>query len=159
VLLATAGAQRGAVDAIAFSNVVIRDWREFQETFVARWFVSYFVPTIAAESRALLEYTEPINSRIARKEALLPPDRREAIDALRKRHWPLAWGLGILQISGEEDPSYHPPPELPLRTSWPTEGLPDDILDAEALRPLLEIAISRYRPAIDEFDHLFGERA
>jgi len=109
VMLATEGAQQGAVDATAFSNVVIRDWREFQEMFAARWFVSFFAPTLAAESTALFEYTEPINSRIARKEALLPPDRREAIDELRKRYWPLAWGLAMLRIGGEEDPSHTTP--------------------------------------------------
>jgi restriction system protein len=160
VLLAAYGAQQGAVDATGFSNVVIRDWREFQEMFASRWFVSFFVPTLAAESTALFEYTEPINSRIARKEASLPPDRLEALKALRKRHWPLAWGLGMLRVSGEEDPSQHPLPDLPLRTSyWPVDGVPGDIVDAQALRPLLETAIARYRAAIAEFDELFGGRA
>jgi len=37
--------------------------------------------------------------------------------------------------------------------------MPDEVLDAEALRPLLEITMTRYRAAIDEFDQLFGGRA
>jgi restriction system protein len=41
-----------------------------------------------------------------------------------------------------------------------TEGrLPDDVLDATALRPMMEAMIYHSQLAIAEFDKVFGERA
>lgn len=53
-------------------------------------------------------------------------------------------------------------PDLPLRETMTDEFVarfPDPVLDAAALRPLLDALTQAYRGAIAEFDQVFGERA
>lgn len=135
--------------------------------FVERWFMKYMAPRIEQEGLALHEYTEPINTRIFRKADALSRERREEFQALRDKYRTLSvadmiWEpvplLGLLP-----EP---PVPNLPLRNLEGSAGdkewlsrLPDDVLDATALRPLMEALIAHYRTAIAEFDHVFGERA
>jgi len=110
-----------------------------------------------------------MNSRILRKASALSPDRQEQFRVLRERHFPLALSNfaffpGNLQFLLPVNES--PLPSLPLRVSrqWPhghelDSLVPDDVLDATALRPLMEMLIEHSRRAIAEFDELFGERA
>ena len=55
-------------------------------------------------------------------------------------------------------------PVLPLRPGDADlrqfgASVPDDVLDATALRPLMDALIEHSRDATAEFDELFGERA
>lgn len=88
---------------------------------------------------------------------------------LRGRHVPLAITnfafhpvvLDHLLPDGES-----PLPSLPLRTSTHRPSgselaglVPDDVLEATALRPLMDALIDHSRRATGEFDEVFGERA
>jgi hypothetical protein len=90
LIVSSAGFQKGAVEAAAYSNVQLLDWAQFQAMFMVQWFRHYMLPTLEEETDALHEYTEPINSRILRKAGALPLDRRERFKALRERYLPLA---------------------------------------------------------------------
>ena len=166
--MSSAGFQSGAVAAAAYSNVHLLDWREFQEMFVVRWFHNFFSPTIAEEADALHEYTEPMNSRIFRKVDALPEERRERLKVLSEKHAPLAitnFAFHPVVLDNLLSSAATSIPSLPLRLSEKPDGsklaglVSDEILDATALRHLLEAKIEHSRLAIAEFDEVFGERA
>ena len=127
-------------------------------------------PTLADEVDPLHEYTEPINSRIFRKADALPEKNRARFKLLRERYMPLAatnffFFPVVLDFLGTGETVT--PPELPLRKDAADVGtpnvklreIPDDILDANALRPLMEAMVVHSHRAIAEFDEVFGERA
>jgi hypothetical protein len=168
LIVSSTGFQGGAIEAASYSNVRLLTWVEFQAMFARRWFTHHMSPTLGEETAALHEYTEPINSRIARKANELDSDRREHFMALRRRYLPLATTniafhpIVLDQLFTGEPSSL---PTLPLRTSTDRprdselEGLvPDDVLDATALRPLMDALIEHSRCATAEFDDVFGER-
>lgn len=169
LIVSSAGFQDGAVEAAAYSNVRLLDWSQFQEMFVHRWFRQHFSPTLADEADALHEYTEPINSRIFRKADALPEPRREEFKALREQHAPLAYtnfAFHPIVLEHRLSSVADAIPELPLRGSGKDPDgrelvglVPDDVLDATALRPLLDAMVDHSRRATAEFDHVFGERA
>jgi len=162
-IISSRGFQKGAYEAARHSNVRLLDWQEFQESFVDRWFQQYMVPRIREEADPLVEYTEPINSRIFRKADALPRRSREQFIALRKKYQYLGFlallmyvpGLGLLEGSRR--------PKLPIKDALVKDTLedaiPQDLLEARALRDFLEILLQHVREGIAEFDQVFGERA
>jgi len=173
LLVSAAGFQAGAVEAAAYSNVQLLTWIDFQKMFTERWFRRYLIPRLSEEMHALHEYTEPINSRIFRKAGRLTDDRKERFKALRQVHVTLgslylAFRGGLvdgLLVDGEaRDVPRGLPKGLPLRADGADifglgGAVPDDVLDATALRPLLDALVEHSRRATAEFDAVFGERA
>jgi hypothetical protein len=159
-VISSAGFQSGAYEAAEHSNVDLVTWQEFQQLFVERWFQKFMASALLKEGDALHEYTEPINSRIARKAHALSLDRQELFRRLRERYEIPSFVLLMLWF----DPFTRKPkiPSIPLRSALgpraPTD-LPADILDALALRPLMDSVTQFYRQATAEFDEVFGERA
>ena len=171
-IISAAGFQKGARVAAEYSNVRLLSWAEFQALFAERWFSHHFVREIAEATDPLLEYTEPINSRIFRKADLLPEKRRQAFRRLRVAHLALgsfctlfrAHAIGALRmILGVDTPT--PIPSLPLRESLGTHlkpsgmSLATEIVDANSYRSLLESVVGEAKAAIAQFDEVFGERA
>jgi hypothetical protein len=171
LIVSTAGYQDGAKEAAAYSNVRLLTWDDFQQMFAWRWFRTYMSTTISDETDALHEYTEPINNRVFRKADALPERRRSRFSELRKTYFPLAvanfsFHPVMLNPPGPRTKSTITGLQLPLRTSYRRldggtyEGLlPDEVLDATALRPLMDELLGASRRAIAEFDAVFGERA
>lgn len=169
LLVSSAGFQSGAEDAAAYSNVRLLTWDDFQQMFALRWFRSFMSPTIADATDALHEYTEPINNRVLRKADALPDERRAAFVALRDRYAPLMvtnFALHPVVVDNKFSSIKAELPTLPLRdVVQKPEGralldaLPDNVLDATALRSLMERLIHHSQSAVDEFDAIFGERA
>jgi restriction system protein len=159
-LISSGGFQSGAYEAAEYSNVELVNWPEFQGLFSERWFHMFMAPTLLEEGNALHEYTEPINSRIARKADALPFDRQEQFRSLQERYAIPSFVLLRLWF----DFFTHKPkvPVLPLRTSLGPRApidLPAEILDAVSLRPLMDVVTRFYREATAEFDQVFGGRA
>lgn len=159
-IISSGGFQRGAYEAADYSNVDLVDWSQFQQLFAERWFGTFMVPTLLREGDALREYTEPVNSRIARKAADLPTNPQGQFRQLREKYAVGSLGLLMLWLSSSMDKPKIP--VLPLRLSLglaAPEVLPADILDAPALRPLMNAVSRFYRQATAEFDEVFGGRA
>jgi restriction system protein len=159
-VLSSGGFQSGAYEAAGHSNVDLVNWPEFQHLFVERWFRTFMAPTLLKEGDALHEYTEPIDSRIARKASALPANLQEQFGRLQEQYAIPSFVLLMLWY----DPFTRKPkvPVLPLRSSLGPRApidLPTDILDAPALRPLMNVVSQFYRQATAEFDEGFGERA
>src|SRR5262249_20078580 len=143
LLVSAAGFQRGAREAAAYSNVRLLDWAEFQEMFVERWFLNCFSPTLAGQTAALHQYTDPINTPITRKERALSENRQRRVAELVHQHWPLAisnFAFHPVVLDYKLSSIADAIPPLPLRPhKGALEGLiPDEVLDAAALRTLLD---------------------
>jgi restriction system protein len=160
-IVSAIGFEGEAVDAAAYTGVRLVDWEGFQEQFVRRWFERYMVSRLEQESAALMQYIEPINSRLERKAEALPAEGRERLEALQRRH---------LVLSMAFTPSAWIPeprgaltwPDIPLRavltSSEDVDLLPEDVLDARALRPLLDALTCIYRDAIADFEEVLGDQ-
>lgn len=165
LIVSAAGFQDGAIEAAAYSNVRLMDWDGFQSMFVARWIQRFMAPELRREADPLMEYTEPLNSRIFRKADALDEQHQQRFIELRQRHFSL--GMGFLRLLAEPFASPQSTGglaslELPLRRTMVDDYVSQfsaAVLDADALRPLLEALTTAYREAIAEFDEVFGGRA
>ena len=161
LIISSYGFQSGAFTAATNSNIMLLTWKEFQELFLERWFKNYMLKRLCEENDPLLEYTEPINTRVFRKANKLDKKSQQQFKKLREKYFDLAFLTMILSSSW---PSIlkEVPPSLPLRKSLDvshTKYLPDILLDAVSFRDLLEIIINEDRKALAKFDGIFGERA
>jgi restriction system protein len=161
LLISAAGFQKGAIEAAKYTNIRLVTWEEFQVLFVERWYQQHMVPRLHEEAEPLREYTESLNSRIFKKADQLTSVQRKWFRTLREKHRMLGYTTYLIfGLPGVANGATIP--ELPLRVATPSKfpgELPDDVLDASALRPLMTALTDRYRAAIAEFDELFGERA
>lgn len=161
-IISSNGFQSGAHEAAANSNVKLLTWNEFQTVFADKWVEEYMIPHLHNVTDPLVEYIEPINSRIFRKAARLSKDLQKRFIELRERWDTLGFlaqrlfiGIGFF---GEALP------QLPLRPSNGAtprlyEKLPDEVIDAACLRDFLDSICTLAVRGIAEFDELFGERA
>lgn len=65
-IISKAGLQSGAVEYTRFTNIQGLTFLEFQEKYFKIWFDRYFAPHIFQRADALIQYTEPINTRRSR---------------------------------------------------------------------------------------------
>ncbi len=169
LIVSSGGFQEGAIAAAAYSNVRLLTWEQFEQMFAIRWFRSFMSSTLGEETDALHEYMEPINARVFRKADAWPEDRRQQFIALRQQYQGLmAMNFAFHPVMLERDlaPLASRLPTLPLRHSAEAPDgkkladlVPDDVLDAMALRPLMDALVEHSRRATAEFDDVFGERA
>lgn len=161
LLVSAAGFQSGAVEAAQYSNLHLLTWDEFQDMFAKRWYINFMAPQLLNVADPLIEYTEPVNGRIARRVSELDLDGQTRFRRLRERYALLGIGLMplFMAVPGRSDqPTI---PQLPIRPRTADLGsrfFPDDVLDARALRPFLTSVSKAIASAISEFDAVFGER-
>jgi restriction system protein len=170
-IVSSNGFQSGAYEAAKYSNVQLLTWREFQALFASAWFERHFCCKVAESCDPLIEYTEPINSRIFRKADLLSDIQRKEFKRLREVHLPFAafcmmikaQSIGVRQMVFGCSASAMP--EIPLRNNIQNGaalldgGFRESILDAATYRELMSAIIEQAETAIASFDQLFGERA
>jgi len=160
LIISSHGFQSGTFAAAANTNIRLLTWKEFQELFLERWFENYMQNRLRKENEPLVDYTEPMNSRVFQKANKLDKKSNQRFSKLREKYRSFAFfALGLYlplpSILKEDIPS------LPLRRSIEaseTENLPDILLDAVSFRDLLEIITNEDRKALAEFDDVFGER-
>lgn len=169
------GFQSGAYEATRYSNVRLLTWNEFQALYAAKWYERFFLPYVSDSVDALVEYTEPINSRIFGKADSLTDKRKKQFVNLRKQYAGLGLlcmlfrvkALGVMRFVLDDrlrgDPALSLP-QLPLRDAFSEKAssslnIPDTVLDATHLRELLQAVVDSASQAIEEFDEVFGHRA
>ena len=62
-IISKEGLQSGAIEYTKNTNIQGLTFYEFQQKYFSIWFENYFAPQISARGDALIQYTEPINSR------------------------------------------------------------------------------------------------
>jgi len=155
-IISSSGFQSGAYEAAEKSPIRLLTWDEFQELFVDRWIQNYLTSRLNIAD-PLIEYTEPINSRIFRKAGKLNVDKQNRFKELCEKYYK----LGFLAISFLVSPA-RARENLPLRNNLLNNGdygLPDDLIDATYLQDFVDIYCRYAIEAIVEFDLVFGERA
>lgn len=162
-IISSSGYQSGAYEAAANSPVRLLTWGEFQKLFVNRWIQNYMIPRLRKEVDPLVEYTEPINSRIFRKARRLDTGKQQIFKQLREKHMYLGFLPLPYLVSGYMEGIVRFP-DLPLRKNIQNlkaieTNLPDDLLDATYLRDFVDIFCRHAQEAIAAFDQVFGERA
>lgn len=169
LIVSSAGFQAGAYEAARNTNVLLLNWQEFQELFVDRWVQHYMASQVEKEADPLIEYTEPINSRIFRKADLLTDEARNRFRTLREEYGALGFLALAISMRGFWDYlGRDRSPKLPLKDMLQgqrgkglpadlLEGLPADLLEATALRDFLNILLSHARKGIRAFRELFGD--
>ena len=162
-IISSGGFQSGAYEASQYSNIRLLHWLEFQAMFEHKWIDNYFARRIHEEADALIEYTEPLNSRIFRKASFLPKDAQRAFRVLRDKYRALGYlALKIwFTVTDHEGTLLEPPAkEGPAAKTQLSAGeLPSDLLEAKSYRAFLDTYIKHARRATAEFDEVFGERA
>jgi restriction system protein len=164
LVISSSGFQKGAYEAAAFSNVRLVTWAEFQSIFEDRWYQRYFVPKAKVAADQLIDYTEPINSRIFAKADALSAGKRTEFRDLREKYFSLVCVLWPVLFPTPGITDVPTRPALPLRTSLEQAlgidvPIADIVLDAPDLRRLLDAIIKECVTATAAFDALFGERA
>lgn len=163
MIISVNGFQSGAEDATRFSNIHLVDWDVFQALFAERWYRNYMMRQGRESLDPLIQYTEPINSRIFRKADSLPKEDREAFKNLRKKYAVPAMTLIPIFFSIPDYSWRTGFPALPMRQALANingDGyFSDAILDATSLRGFLNAVIAYANAAVSEFDALFDSRA
>jgi hypothetical protein len=166
IIVSHSGFQGGAEGAAQFSNLKLVDWDGFQDLYAERWFREYGAKRGLESLDPLVEYTEPINSRIFKKADLLPDAAREAFKRLRAEHAVAAMTLAMIffgppNVTNVTSGTNLPP--LPMRPEVATlddsRYFPDAILDATSLRGFLNAVIAYADATVAQFDAVFGSRA
>lgn len=161
LIISANGFQSGAFEVAKNSNIKLLDWQEFQNLFIERWYTTYFCPNLYKENESLVDYTEPINSRVFRKADLLTSTAQEQFKFLRGKYVDLAYFALSLYVPWRANRKL---PVLPLLdeqklSSQEQYTLPNDILTVVTYRELLNILIKHIREGLEEFDNVFGGRA
>lgn len=162
-IISSSSYQSGAYKAAENSPVRLLTWDGFQELFVNRWVENYMIPRLWKEVEPLVDYTEPINSRIFRKADKLDTEKQQIFKQLRQKHMLLGF-LPVPYLVSKFAKGMVRLPDLPLRKNAldlkeMETNLPDDLLDATCLRDFVDILCKHAQEAIAAFDQVFGERA
>lgn len=160
VLVTSRGFQVGAREAAERANVRLLTWEGFEALFEQRWIERHLLPTLKREDDALVEYTEPINSRIMRKAEALSDERQGRFRVLRARYEALAM-FSLSFRHGAFSQGARPTPLTGAATfgTQLLKALPLDVMEAVAHRDFLDRLVAHLRHATAQFDELFGERA
>jgi restriction system protein len=76
-IVAKSGFQSGAIDYIQSTNIIGLTYLELQQRYVELWWKKWFVLKIGSTTDALIQYTEPINSRRERIFNELPESKQQ----------------------------------------------------------------------------------
>ena len=162
LIVSRRGFQSGAEAAAQFSNIRLLDWCEFQELYAERWISKYMNRQVSSALDPLHEYTGLGNSRISQTADALPQPARDEFRRLCEKHSAAVTTLTVM-FSDVVLGITRGPLSLPLRTVTLDYGqdamFPNSILDAPALRPLLQAIIEYAASTTKSFDDVFGGRA
>ena len=159
-IISSAGFQSGAYEAAKHSNVRLLTWREFQELFTDRWFERYMAACLAEEADPLVEYTEPINSRVFRKADALSAEAQEQFKTLREEYWQLVPFQGESDISVIASAAKQSPRSREKPIAWHKWGLlrrsapRNDMHHNHTEKVLALLARPMYVPGIEGYHRL-----
>lgn len=150
IILSRRGFQRGAVSAVANTNVRLLTWDQFQALYVDRWYDRAFRVTIDRESEVLADYTEPINPRVNRAVQALSGDAAKRYQEIVQRYWSVALLARVLVDLDHRI-------ELPIRRSRYARLAPTDaILGAASYSGFLAAMCGVLRAGVAALEEVFG---
>lgn len=158
LVIASEGFQSGANEAIAFTNVKLLTWYEFQEEFEQTWMKRYLYPTVTERCDAVLTYSEPLLP--AWWKQMSDGDQQKYL-GLKDRHDAFGW-LMMSFTTYSRMLQDKPPAPLPLRPHLEPalhgdQYIPNDVLDAVGYAEFLEAALKHSDEIIAQFRAIRAE--
>ena len=157
-IISSNGYQSGAYEAMKNTNIKLLDWLSFQGIFEDRWYNQYFKRQLRAIAEPLVDYTEPMNTRVFKKADLLNQSAQQEFVDLRGKYADIAFFALSLYAPWHSGKVI----DLPLKTGEMQKGqisLPAEISESESLRDLLNNLSFFIEHGLEEFDTIFGGRA
>lgn len=162
-IVSSSGFQRGAFAAAEKSNVRLLNWVGFNDLFSERWIERFLAPQLYEAVDPLIEYTEPVNSRIFRKAGRLPEQNQTRFRELREEYAALAFYAGAIgfrpDLAMGVPFDFGMPSQIELIERAAPPIVPADVANAPSLRDYLDRLLAYLQSAVAEFDDVFGERA
>jgi restriction system protein len=144
-IISKSGFQSGAQKAVAFTNIRLLTWEQFQDIFEDRWYENWFLPRVRTTMKALNEWVEPLGHRASSLTAQLSAGDRAVFLELLEKHFPLS--MTLFMLFSEYTPAFGRI-RLPLTDvieRHPGLYLPDAVASAKDFRTLnreIELACS-----------------
>ncbi len=151
IIISTAGFQSGAHMAAKNTNIILVDWRGFQQLFLDRWHAK-FVDRLDAIARPLVNYTYDMLRTVDKKATCIPNFDLDRLRDLQGRFEFLA-RLGSMPRLYLRDRAERAP-KLPFEVSDVLVGRKDQIT---SYRSFEEFYSEIVPPVLDLFDRMFGE--
>jgi len=171
LVVSSGGFQSGAFEAAENTNVRLVDWSEFQELYEDRWIEHCLVPRLREEAEPLVDYTEPINTRVFRKANQFDEAHQRRFVELRELYVGIAFLALPLYLGTSTWVAKLRRPDGPLKLDLPlrevlgahpppgADRLPQDLLDADCLREFVDVLCRHLCEGVAAFDEVFGGRA
>lgn len=157
-IISKQGLQSGAVEYTKNTNIQGLTFMEFQEKYFPVWFENYFAPSISARADALIQYTEPINSRRVRYIDSLSRTHFEEYRNLDEKY--CLFGMLMCMVSAppifQKDTKKVPESIQEFKKKLSNMGN-DFELHSFYFRELLSELFSIIDKATDKFHNLFGQ--
>lgn len=149
-IISSAGFQSGSFEVAQLTNVELVTWDQFQDAFEASWLDNFFTPTVTARLDPLMSYSEPF---LPDWFPDLPEVDKEEFIALKDEHDRLGWfAMSLSSYSRQLRVGY---PKLPLKDVPDPTGkfdcVPDEIMNAQGYRDLLEACLQLGEPVIAKY--------
>ncbi len=167
IIISAEGFQSGAIEAAGNSNVLLFTFSQFQNQYIERWWEYYAFPIIHEAVGPLIEYTEPVNSRVSKAFKELNDRRKKRFLELRELYELSSLFITAFSMSPPGNPFLSSDtiyPTLPIvenlrnNTDKLFAKLPNEIVETETLREFVVVLLDYIRKGIDLFDDVFGKR-
>lgn len=155
-IISKKGLQSGAIEYTKHTNIQGLTFLEFQEKYFSVWFENYFAPHINGRADALIQYTEPLNSRRGRYIDKLSDIEFQEYNNLCDRYVMFAVSMCMISAPAifQKDKKKVPKSIEEFKEKLSIMGK-DFIFNSIYFRDLLSELFSVIDEATDQFNNLF----
>mgnify|MGYP001352841085 CR=1 FL=1 len=151
--------QKGAIEYLTNTNIKGVTYADFQNHYLRIWIDRHFCSTIYNISDALVQYTEPINSRREKHKGNLSTKLQNRFKQLYDKYW--LFGMAMLSISARVlEPDFFPPPDISIekmnKIIVDTLGR-NYVIETVYLREFLDKLVKLVQIITEQFNVIFGE--
>jgi len=145
------GFQIGSFKTSEFTNIELKNWLQFQESFFESWYEEYFSPELAKRTDPILSYSEPF---VAKWYHDMSDEDQLAYNELKNKYDMFGWiVMGFTPYARTFNKSI---PSLPLTKEIPTskevsDRIPNEILTASTFKEFMKLVIEFGDKATNEF--------
>jgi hypothetical protein len=160
-IISKKGIQKGAKNYLQNTNIRGITYADFQKHYLRIWIERQFCSTIWNVADALIQYTEPINSRRERYRESLSPELNDRFRELYEKYY--LFGMAMLNISTGAHKaifSISSPPDISVEklNKIITETLGESyIINTTYLREFLAKLVVLIETITEQFNAIFGE--
>lgn len=153
------GFQKGAIEYLQNTNIKGVTYADFQKHYLGIWIDRHFCSTIWNVADALIQYTEPINSRRERYKDNLSNELQNRFKELYDKYY--LFGMAMVMIAARTyKPDFLPRPDISVMTMnriiADTLG-GDYVIETAYLSEFLDKLVELVQIITEQFHAIFGE--